>query len=292
MILLQSVVEIPAVAVPHTCAQSRPDRAGVTVVAVRSDPVGRDPGDHLDRLEKCLHGGHVAVLAEHYVDQRARAIDGTVEITPVPVDLDVRFVHIPALARLAASASPQIFSQRRCELGFPVANRLVAKNDAADEEHLRQVTQCELVAQAPEHNEGDDVAGILRSVQRAGTPLVELPPAGAAAGSAIALDGALTPFRNGRRAAPHTRHPTSPCQRQPYTAVQPWPTRLAGANADRTIYASSNPKRGLGSLRAFLWSLHHADGRIKTRRIDALYAVANIRSRLDRPHNKSAACRV
>src|SRR6202030_3986965 len=106
-------------------------------------------------------------------------------------------VDVPAKARFAASALPQIFSQCRCELGFPVADRLVAECDAADQEHLRQITQGELIAQAPEHHGGDDVAGVLRPVQRAGTPLVELLVASAAAEPAVTLSGALAPFRDG-----------------------------------------------------------------------------------------------
>src|ERR1700741_4032034 len=94
--------------------------------------------------------------------------------TPVPLDLDVGLVNVPASTRLAASASPQTFSQRRRELGFPVANRFMAEDDAADQEHLRKIAQGKLIAQAPEHHEGDDVAGILRPVQNAATPLVEL----------------------------------------------------------------------------------------------------------------------
>ena len=42
MILLQPVVEIPAVAVPHILPQGRPNRPRITVVPVRGDPVGRD----------------------------------------------------------------------------------------------------------------------------------------------------------------------------------------------------------------------------------------------------------
>src|SRR5271167_2879574 len=127
----------------------------------------------------------------------------------MPVHLDVRLVNVPALPDPTASATAQTFSQSRRELGFPVANRLVAEHDAADQEHLRQITQGKLVAQAPEHNEGDDVAGVLRSVQDAGTPLVELLAAGAASEPAVTLDGALGPLRNSRRAA-HRIHP-APC---------------------------------------------------------------------------------
>ena len=90
---------------PYTCAQDRPDRAGIAVVPICGDPVGRDPGDHFGRLEERLRRSHVAMLAEHHVDQRAGAINGTVEITPLPVDLDVGVVDIPATAYLAASAA-------------------------------------------------------------------------------------------------------------------------------------------------------------------------------------------
>src|ERR1700761_4897192 len=98
------------------------------------------------------------MLAEHHVDQRAGAINGAIEITPLPVDLDVGLINIPASTRLAASASPETFSQRWRELGFPVANRFMAEDDAADQKHLRQIAQGKLVAQAPEHHEGDHVA--------------------------------------------------------------------------------------------------------------------------------------
>jgi hypothetical protein len=42
MILLQSVIEILAVAMSHIGPQGRPDRAGITVMPVRGDPIGRD----------------------------------------------------------------------------------------------------------------------------------------------------------------------------------------------------------------------------------------------------------
>ena len=65
VILLQSIVEIPAGAMFHLCTQRRPDRTGIAVVAIGGDPVGCDAGDHLGRLEECLRGGHVAVLADY-----------------------------------------------------------------------------------------------------------------------------------------------------------------------------------------------------------------------------------
>ena len=50
----------------------------------------------------------------------------------------------------------------------------MAEHDAADQEHLGQVAQGELVAKPPEHHERDDVARILGPVQQAAAALVEL----------------------------------------------------------------------------------------------------------------------
>ena len=112
----------------------------------------------------------------------------------------------------------------RGELGFPIADRLIAEYDAAEEEHLRQVSQAEFVAQTPKHHEGDDVGRISGQVRQAAAAFVELFAASAAAEAAIALRGALRPLRNSRRAAIHTPHPRLSCQRQP-TAAQLRKTR-------------------------------------------------------------------
>jgi hypothetical protein len=59
-----------------------------------------------------------------------------------------------------------------------------------------QVAQAELIAQAPEHHERDDVGGKLRPVQQAAAALVELLATGTAAEPAVALDRALWSLRN------------------------------------------------------------------------------------------------
>ena len=58
MTFLQSVIEILAVTMPHRCAQVRPDRAGITVVPIGGDPLGRDAGDHLRRCKERLRSRH------------------------------------------------------------------------------------------------------------------------------------------------------------------------------------------------------------------------------------------
>ena len=73
------------------------------------------------------------------------------------------------------------------ELGFPLPHRFVAENEATGQEHLRQIPQAQLVAQAPKYHEGDDIAGVLRLVQHIGAALVELLAAFTTA------DGSLAP---------------------------------------------------------------------------------------------------
>lgn len=66
--------------------------------------------------------------------------------------------------------------QTRRQLGFPLPHRLVAEDEATGQEHLRQIPQAQLLAQAPKHHEADDVTWVLRLVQHIGAALVELAP--------------------------------------------------------------------------------------------------------------------
>ena len=114
VILLQSVVQVAAGAVLHAFTQLRPDRARVAVVAIRGHPVRDNIGDCLGGLEERLRSRHVTVLAEHHVDQRAVAVDGAIEIAPMPVHLDVLFVTYqlfpirPRRRRRRPSAKPGV----------------------------------------------------------------------------------------------------------------------------------------------------------------------------------------
>jgi hypothetical protein len=67
----------------------------------------------------------------------------------------------------------QVLGQSRCELGFTLPHCLVGKDKAAGQEHLRQVSQAQLVPQAPENHEGYDIAWVLCFVQYVCTALVE-----------------------------------------------------------------------------------------------------------------------
>jgi hypothetical protein len=126
MILLQSIVEILGVAMLYTCTQDRPDRTRITVVLIHGGTSGRGAGGHPGRLEERLRGRHVAVLAEHHVDQRTGAIDATVEIAPMPGDLDVGLIDVPASTRPAASPR-----RRRCRLSANAGVSLASQSRTA-----------------------------------------------------------------------------------------------------------------------------------------------------------------
>jgi hypothetical protein len=82
----------------------------------------------------------------------------------------------------------------------------MAEHHAAEGKHLGQIAQTQLVAQAPEHHERDDVGGVWGPVQLCARALVELLAAGVAAEAPVTLGGAFGPLRKCLRPAPDTLH--------------------------------------------------------------------------------------
>jgi hypothetical protein len=99
-----------------------------------------------------------------------------------------------APAGFAGPALAQALGEQRRQLGFPVAHCLVGEHEAADQEHFRQVTQAQLVAQPPEDHEEHDVGRDLNPVQRRAGPLVEPPPAIPAAEASKAMNCSALPL--------------------------------------------------------------------------------------------------
>jgi hypothetical protein len=82
------------------------------------------------------------VLAQLGADKITVPVDRPIQVAPSTPDLQMVFGNVPGAAPVAISAStalPKFTRQRRCELGLPVPNRLVAKHDAAEEKHLGQI---------------------------------------------------------------------------------------------------------------------------------------------------------
>ena len=90
----------------------------------------------LQNAEQAAAMSHVPLS----LTQRARPVDGAIEIAPAALDFDIGFVDLPAYPHLAALPAPQILGQSQRELYLPVAHCFATEYDAADE-----VTQAQLV---------------------------------------------------------------------------------------------------------------------------------------------------
>src|SRR5215207_8474412 len=134
-----SLLFISAGPVHDLSAECRADRPRVGAVSVGGDALGDNAGHRLGRAEEGLGRRHVAVLAQHGIDEIAVTVDGAVQIAPPATNLQVSLVDVPVTATSAAPATPaltEFIGQQRGELRLPLAGRFVTEDDPADEEHL------------------------------------------------------------------------------------------------------------------------------------------------------------
>jgi hypothetical protein len=109
--------------------------------------------NRLDRwFEKGLGGGSITGRAEQRVDQITLAVNGPIPGMPVTLQLNVGFVHLPAVAGRSASLGLQLPAQPWREAFLPLPHRFMREGLAADQEHLSQVAQAQLIAPSPQHD--------------------------------------------------------------------------------------------------------------------------------------------
>ncbi len=65
------------------------------------------------------------------------------------------FVNIPRGANVAAALGPQVVCQQRSKAGFPGADRRVGEGNAVRQDQRGQLTEAEIGAQPPPHDERD-----------------------------------------------------------------------------------------------------------------------------------------
>jgi len=88
--------------------------------------------NHRDSLpEKACSGIPIALFTQSRIDQSAIVINGPLEITPFPMDFQLRFIHIPGSPCLSLSFFPQVVRDQQSKPLFPVSNRFMRKNKAA-----------------------------------------------------------------------------------------------------------------------------------------------------------------
>jgi hypothetical protein len=113
----------------------------------------------------------------------------------------------PAGANPAFASPLQVLGKRRRQIGLPIAHRFIAEDEPAGQEYLGRIPQAQLVPQRPEHQECNDIARILRTVEHTDAAPVALLVAIPAPVPAVALRGPLRPLANSCRStcrAPHS----------------------------------------------------------------------------------------
>src|SRR6516164_518355 len=136
------------------------------------------------------------------------------------------------------------------ELRLPITNRLIGEHEAADQEHLSQISQTEFVAKPPKHHERYHIARILCPVQQATASFVELLGAVQTTEPAIALRGAFRSLPDGRRSAFRNARHFTPSTRE-IVAVTSRDQQSLGLIADRTLPGSpACPSADLSPFRA------------------------------------------
>jgi hypothetical protein len=108
-------------------------------------------------LEKTQSSFFVAAGGEQEVDGLAAPVDGTIEIAPLPPDLDVGFVCSPALADRVLVAFSENCLQFRCEFLNPAVDVGMIDCHAALRHHFFQTPVAQRVSQIPADTGQDDI---------------------------------------------------------------------------------------------------------------------------------------
>jgi hypothetical protein len=58
-----------------------------------------------------------------------------------------------------------VLGKQQCEALFPLSDRFVSEFETAQQEHLGQIPQAELIAQPAEHNLENDIGGKLQMIE-------------------------------------------------------------------------------------------------------------------------------
>jgi hypothetical protein len=95
----------------------------------------------------------------------SQVASSTIEIAPLPMNLEIGLVDIPGCSGLTTSICSQLISHHRRKPFFPVPNGLMSENKATFKEHLSHITQAQLIAQVPENDKENDICRNLKIVE-------------------------------------------------------------------------------------------------------------------------------
>jgi hypothetical protein len=101
MILLDPIVQLRITAVCDLFAKRLTNGSRIGVMSVGRHTLGRLSSQVQGGLEEALGRLHIAVFAEHLLDEIALPIDGAVEIRPSACDANGGFITMPRATHLA-----------------------------------------------------------------------------------------------------------------------------------------------------------------------------------------------
>jgi hypothetical protein len=151
-----------------------PDRTRIGIVTVRGDLCRCAVHDRLSAAEEALGCIHVPGRAEHRIYQITFTVDSPLQVTPLALHLQVRLVHVPPSAHFSFAFATDVLGQLRSKPLLPIPYGLVRELEAAEEKHLRQIPQAQLVPQSAEDDLENDIGGEPEVVERRARTLVEL----------------------------------------------------------------------------------------------------------------------
>src|SRR5258708_18397074 len=110
MISLESIVEIVRGPLDDNTSKGRADRTRIGVMPIGCNSL-RGAANHLVcLLEKPFGRLHISLLTHHGINQIPMTIKSTIEITPLPSDLHVGFIDVPAPSDVSASLATKLLS--------------------------------------------------------------------------------------------------------------------------------------------------------------------------------------
>src|SRR4051794_2827837 len=173
VILLDPVIEPAPTPVPGEAPQLAfllhlAQRAGIALEAVGHD-LARVAGMLAAEgtLEEALGCLLVPLGAEQKVDRLTGAVDGPVQVAPLPVDPDVRLINVPRPAAEAQVAAHP-FLQLRGEALNPAVHSRVIHRHAAIGEHGLEVAVADRELQIPAHSPEDHLGREAEAPKRSG----------------------------------------------------------------------------------------------------------------------------
>jgi hypothetical protein len=133
-------------------------------------PIGCHPlpsvTDHLDSLRssKRLAASTSRFSLEPRVEEIPLPSAGPREGAHVPLDTAIRFIDLAGSAHLPAALHSQLVIQERSKARLRVSDCLARDLTTSRQKHLSQIPETQLITEPPEHDEDDDLSGIVEKV--------------------------------------------------------------------------------------------------------------------------------